>query len=364
LPYDNRRTEKEDQKLIEATMLIKAEHARTGLSGLVGGLDHVIINTEPDRLGPAVSGLLNTTGLSITEAFEDESIMTRVLKTPDSADFLVTCRKTGANPFRPFNLAPKAQTLPDTRLETLVFRTADLKKYTALQQARGIEFMTPDIIHQGNRLFIQTRPSAFTGISIGFVQWLGGRGRYRPVNSVSRLQLPKKPDREYLSAVKHLDHVALRITAADRTEAITEFMNLTEYRFDFAIYVRSLNSITSVTRLSPTDFALVFTSGIPGDQRADDPGPTEQFIRNYGARPHHMAFKTDDIDRVFRLLKENGQKFLLDLAGSEQEGLKQTFTEPSPDTLLVTEYIHRFGDFDGFFTKSNVELLTRATGRQ
>jgi hypothetical protein len=32
--------------------------------------------------------------------------------------------------------------------------------------------------------------------------------------------------------------------------------------------------------------------------------------------------------------------------------------------MLVTEYIHRYGDFDGFFTKSNVTLLTGATGRQ
>lgn len=56
--------------------------------------------------------------------------------------------------------------------------------------------------------------------------------------------------------------------------------------------------------------------------------------------------------------------FLLDLVGSPREGLKQIFSCPSENTLLVNEYIYRYGDFDGFFTKSNVTLLTGATTKQ
>ena len=56
--------------------------------------------------------------------------------------------------------------------------------------------------------------------------------------------------------------------------------------------------------------------------------------------------------------------FLIGLVGNEQEGLKQTFSVPSENTLLVNEYIHRYGDFDGFFTASNVTLLTGATNKQ
>jgi hypothetical protein len=37
---------------------------------------------------------------------------------------------------------------------------------------------------------------------------------------------------------------------------------------------------------------------------------------------------------------------------------------PSPHTLLVNEYIHRYEGFDGFFTRGNVEMLTKATERQ
>jgi hypothetical protein len=55
---------------------------------------------------------------------------------------------------------------------------------------------------------------------------------------------------------------------------------------------------------------------------------------------------------------------LIELVGSPAEGLKQTFSQPAEQTLLVNEYIYRYGDFEGFFTRSNVTLLTGATARQ
>jgi hypothetical protein len=77
-----------------------------------------------------------------------------------------------------------------------------------------------------------------------------------------------------------------------------------------------------------------------------------------------MAFRTDEIEEVFGRLRGSGMDFLVDLVGSPDEGLKQTFSMPSPYTMVVNEYIHRYEGFDGFFTRSNVEALTRATGRQ
>jgi len=79
---------------------------------------------------------------------------------------------------------------------------------------------------------------------------------------------------------------------------------------------------------------------------------------------HHTAFRAENIEETFSALKKDGMEFLIDLVGSPDEGLRQTFSLASENTLLVNEYIHRYGDFDGFFTKSNITLLTGATDKQ
>jgi hypothetical protein len=109
---------------------------------------------------------------------------------------------------------------------------------------------------------------------------------------------------------------------------------------------------------------MVFTSGISPYISDEESGPTEKFIHNYGTRVHHMAFRTENIEQTYEALRADGMDFLIELVGSPEEGLKQTFTVASESTLLVNEYIHRYGDFDGFFTRSNVTLLTGATDKQ
>ena len=137
-------------------------------------------------------------------------------------------------------------------------------------------------------------------------------------------------------------------------------MSLTNYDFKYSFFIESLNSITNVARLGEDDFAMVFTSGIDDSKK----GPTEEFMDNYGARTHHLAYDTENIEETVEGLKTDGLDFLLNLTGSEKDGLKQIFSIPSPKTFLVNEYIHRYKDFDGFFTKNNVEVLTKATENQ
>jgi len=173
-----------------------------------------------------------------------------------------------------------------------------------------------------------------------------------------------RSDKSYLRNIGRLDHTALRVHAENRDAAIIEFLELTNYHFDFAIYVKLFNSITNVARLSNDDFAMVFTSGISPYVGEETSGPTEKFIHNYGTRVHHMAFVIEQIEETIDALKRDGMKFLIDLVGSPDEGLKQTFTVPSEHTLLVNEYIRRYGDFQGFFNKSNVTHLTKATEKQ
>lgn len=362
----------EDENLKREAVHIVEERKRLGLDGLVGGLQAVIINAEPQMEKSAVEELLRYTGLRFHSAFQDSNFRTCVLKVsgaPEfrSADFLIRSRLAGDNPFRDVNAAPKSKHLPNTRLEAFVFETEDIESYVSIQKAAGVKFLTEDVLDLDNYYFIQTWPSRFTGNSLGFIQWKGVRGDY--ASKESKPFDPagwslKKPDLAHLRNIRWIDHAATRVKAQERDNAILEFMRLTNYRFDFAIYVESYNSITSVARLSHGDFAMVFTSGISPYVSDDVSGPTEKFIHNYGTRVHHIAFQTEEIEDTYQALLDDGMRFMLPLVGSPDEGLKQTFTEPSPNTLLVTEYIHRYGDFDGFFTKSNVTLLTAATGKQ
>lgn len=361
-----------DENLKRDAVHIVEERKRLGMEGFVGGLQAVIINAEPQMQRSAVEELLRYTGLRFRSAFQDSNYRTCVLKVPGapefrSADFLIRSRLAGDNPFRDINHAPKSRHLPNTRLEAFVFETEDIERYVSIQKSAGVKFLTENVLDLDNYYFIQTVPSEFTGNSIGFIQWKGERGDYTSKESKPFDPTDwslKKPGLPHLKNIRWIDHAATRVKAQERNQAILEFMRLTNYKFDFAIYVESYNSITSVARLSHSDFAMVFTSGISPYVSDEVSGPTEKFIHNYGTRVHHIAFQTEEIEDTYQALLDDGMRFLLPLVGSSDEGLKQTFTEPSPNTLLVTEYIHRYGDFDGFFTKSNVTLLTAATGKQ
>ncbi len=353
-----------DDYLKKEAVAVKEWRKTVGLEGLVGGLEYVVINTEETRQQEAVMELLNNTGLKVTRVFETTATRTCVLEGEKPPDILVTARRAKTNPFRPFNIHPKSKHLPNTRLETFVFRTTDIKKYVSAQSAAGVRFLTDEIVNSGSSSFIQTRPSGYTGNSIGVVEWKKGKRTYTPEDAEVLDWEFKTTSKDYLRSVGQLDHTATRVKAADRDPAIIEFLSLTNYNFNFAIYVEIFNSITNVARLSDRDFAMVFTSGISPFISEETSGPTERFIHNYGTRVHHMAFKTKNVENTFNALKEDGVRFLIDLVGSREEGLKQTFSTPSAQTLLVNEYIHRYGDFDGFFTRSNVTLLTGATEKQ
>ena len=353
-----------DDYLRENVPRIIEERKSSGLDGLVGDLDSIIINVEPENLESASKELLRYTGHLCVDAFEDGDFRSCVLRKDGSADIVVRARRSRDNPFLPYNRHPESEHLPNTRLETFVFETKDIEKYFSIQKSKGVEFLTDDVVHKDNYSFVQTAPSRLTANSIGLIEWKGEKGNYSSSDGqVIELDV-QKPDRDYLKNIGALDHTATRIKAKDRDAAVVEFMRLTNYDFDFAIFVKLFNSITSVVRLSGAEYAAVFTSGISPLVTLETSGPTEKFTYNYGPRVHHMAFITEHIDDTVTSLEEDGMGFLIELLGSPEEGLKQTFSEPSEKTLLVNEYIQRFGDFDGFFTKSNVTDLTGATDFQ
>jgi hypothetical protein len=356
--------EQQEQDLAARMSAVLKERRELGLEGLVGGLDSITITTEPDHLEPAIAELLRYTGLSVQGGFEDNTFRTFVLGIKDSATLLVRSRTRDENPFSRVNIAEKTRAKPNTRLETFTYHVKELDQYVEIQKERGVRFLTPAIVENPHFRFIQTYPSPYTGNSTGFIEWTGKEGTYTTAGARIFSRLLEKPGSSYLSYIGELDHTATRVRALERNDAILEFMNLTSYRFDFAVFIRSLNSITSVARLPQEGYAQVFTSGIEPYQDDQSSGPTERFIQHYGTRVHHIAFRTEKIDETYVALQNDNMEFLVELVGSPAEGLQQTFTIPSPYTFLVTEYIHRYEGFDGFFTRSNVELLTKATDRQ
>jgi hypothetical protein len=354
----------EEEDLIQKTSLVPADRRSAGLEGLVYGLDAAVITTGKDHVVPAVNELLRYTGLSCTEAYTHGTGKGFILGLPGSASLIVRSRGGETNPFADANRARMTAALPDTRLETFIFATPDIKEYVRIQKSRKVQFLTAEPVESASCSFIQTVPSRFTGNSLGFIEWKGSGRSYLPEGGVPVPDLPEKPAVSFHGNVGVLDHTATRVRAQDRTAAILEFLNLTNYHYHFGVYLKDLNSITSVARRREDDFAMVFTSGISPYTTDETSGPTELFIRNYGARVHHMAFRTERIEETVARLGGDGMKFLLNLVGSEDEGLKQIFSVPSQNTLIVNEYIHRYGGFDGFFTRSNVEKLTEATGWQ
>ncbi|MHC1788921.1 hypothetical protein [Solidesulfovibrio sp.] len=359
----------DDAVLLRDVDAVLAMRRQAGLEGLVGGLAAVVINVAPDDLLPAAEELLASTNLHFAAALDDplagDGSPAILLHDPDGADFCIKSRTSGVNPFTAHNAGAKTGPEVAARLETFVFECHDLDRYAAIQRQRGVAFLTPEPVATDAFRFLQTAPSLHTGNSLGFIQWKGRPGSFR--HGQSR-ELPLSVDKRegpWQARIGSLDHVATRVRAAHRDAAIVEFLSLTNYRFDFAVYVESLNSITNVARLGAGDYAQVFTSGIsPAGSAVADVGPTEGFIANYGLRPHHMAFATDGIEAVVAGLSANGMQFLSPLVGSRDEGIKQIFSAMSPRTLLVNEYIERYDGFDGFFTKSNVTRLTKATENQ
>ena len=275
-----------------------------------------------------------------------------------------------------------------------IFWTQDIKATRETLENQSIrvyeEGETP------NHFFINphmafTYPSDFTGNKVGY--WDASQPELSALNLGETLGLSaKEEDRLDKAAqwvegsgveglVLGLDHMATRVLMGDREHALLEFLTLSPHYFWGAYNIADQNSSTNVTRnpkvtddkVSP---AKVFTANnVPSYLNSIDerPMPTEDFVRNFGRRMHHMAIEVKDgddgkgeknVDRVVKLLVDHGQEFLAHVVGEckDTPNLKQIFSKHSPYSILITEYVERCHHFKGFFTKDNVAALTQAAG--
>ena len=153
-----------------------------------------------------------------------------------------------------------------------------------------------------------------------------------------------------------LDHVAYRVKKGEREKAMTELANLVPYKDYKTFKVITMNAITSTLKLHETLPVIVVSEGLTDDSIV------EKYVQKYGGRIHHIAYLVKNIEKVVEIQKKRGIKFTTDhIIGSEEEGIKQIFTLPTETANHIIEYIQRFGDFDGFFTPSNIGALMKST---
>jgi hypothetical protein len=372
--------------------------ARTGLDGLVGTMAAVVVQVdhgdalaymaELALMGPyrfRECWLVETHRIYLLAAAAEHPRL--ILLEPLTAEFEDEVTRWNA-------MYPLSADKPNARYIGEIFHTSSTKEVRGILEAQHIRFVYPGetanpFYAQDNLTF--TFLSDYTYNRVGYVDLpldslapldLGDRvllddDALRPIESAEenhrRLGLAGK--------VLGIDHLATRVLAGEREDAILEYLSMVPYYFWGAYNINEMNSSTNVTRhpavpddkLSP---ARVFTANnTPSylNSLVNLPMPTEDFVRNFGRRMHHLAYEVMDgetageknVDFVVRTLRQQGVPFLAEIVGecTDQPNLKQIFSKSSPYSLLITEYVERCMGYDGFFTRDNVAALTEAAGQ-
>ena len=153
-----------------------------------------------------------------------------------------------------------------------------------------------------------------------------------------------------------LDHIAYRVKQGERKKKIAELKTLIPYREYKSFKVIIANAITTCLKLTDAFPVIVISEGLSEDS------VVSRYCQKYGSRVHHIAYLVKDIDEIVRIQRQRKVEFTTsEVIGSEEEGIKQIFTIPTKTTNHIFEYIQRFGDFDGFFTPTNIADLMLST---
>lgn len=369
------------------------ERDRVGLTDMIGQIEALMITVDPDQSVRYVGELCLMTPYHYLVTLESESHWTHILRIDmDSPDLLVREVKDPSisGIFRSLNeVYPIGANKPNSRYMGEILRVSDMDAVTRLQKEREFRFFSPEeVAHLELPANLSvSKPSPYSHNIVAYMQ--------RADNEIRTYQLGTSSIRDdvqtaYLNAknaqkalnieglLTPIDHLATRIYSQNRENAILEWLSLSSYFYWGSYDIKDQNSSTNVTKsvhfkdeiYSP---AKVFTANNTPyfvNHLEHLPSPTETFVRNYGPRLHHLAIGVHDgdhegvenIDHVVHSIAGQGKKFLLDVIGSREEGIKQIFSGASEHSSLIIEYVQRFGDFDGFFTKENVAELTHAAG--
>lgn len=369
------------------------ERDSLGLSDMIHEIDAMILIVDPGKSIEYIEELCLMSPYHYLVTLESKSHWTHVLRIDmNSPDLLIREVKDDDTKgiFRSLNeVFPIGSSKPHSRYIGEILRVSNLHEVVSVQQQRGFRFFSQDDIHKlelpGNMAII--KPSPYTHNIVAYLEreseepriYALGAGSIRS-DAKNACELAKQQQKALGIAklILPVDHLATRIYSQNREVAILEWLSLSSYYYWGSFDIVAQNSSTNVTKSihysdefrSP---AKVFTANNTPyfvNHFKISPSPTENFVRNYGPRLHHLALAVKDGDQqgveniefVVNAIREQGKSFLLDVVGSKDEGLKQIFSSASEHSSLIIEYVQRFGDFQGFFTKDNVAQLTHAAG--
>lgn len=366
---------------------------RAGLTDMIHEIDALMLTVEPGCSLAYVGELSLMTPYHYMVTLESEGHYTHVLRIDlRSPDLLVREVKDPNNRgiFRSLNeVYPIGAHKPNSRYMGEILRVTNLHAVVETQKRREIRFFNQDQLRKlelpGN--IAAVKPSPYSHNIVGYWERTPEELRVYALgistirNDINRVYNEAKEMQQKLGLdrlILPIDHLATRVYSQNREVALLEYLTLTSYYYWGSYDIADQNSSTNVTksvhyedeRHSP---AKVFTAANQPyfvNYLLDAPSPTENFVRNYGPRLHHLALAVQDgetagkvnIDYVVDEIRKLGKAFLLDVTGSREEGLKQIFSSASEHSSLIIEYVQRFGDFNGFFTKKNVAELTHAAG--
>ena len=369
------------------------ERDRIGLTQMIAEIDSIMLTVDPGQSLNYIAELCLMSPYHYLVTLESESHWTHILRVDmDSPDILLREVKDSNTRgiFRSLNeVYPIGAQKPNCRYMGEILRVNNLHEVVELQSAREFRFFNQDDLRKlelpGNLAI--TKPSPYTHNIVGYLERAEDQLRVYSLGisairtDAQEVHLAAKELQKQLeidTLIQPIDHLATRVYSQNREVAILEYLSLSSYYYWGSYDIKDQNSSTNVTksvhfneeRRSP---AKVFTANNTPyfvNHLEKLPSPTENFVRNYGPRLHHIAFSVRDgeshamtnIDYVVKAIQQQGRDFLLDVIGSQEEGLKQIFSSASEHSSLIIEYVQRFGDFDGFFAKHNVAELTRAAG--
>jgi hypothetical protein len=369
------------------------ERDRVGLTDMIHEIDALMLTVDPGHSIDYIGELALMTPYEYLVTLESETHWTHVLRIDMNSPDLIVREVKDPNIrgiFRSLNeVYPIGSRKPNSRYMGEILRVTDLHSVVELQKEREFRFFSQDDVRRmelpGN--VAVSKPSPYTHNIVGYMERpldhlrvyaLGMSSIRSDVQDVYLAAKELQKKLEIADLIGPIDHLATRVYSQNREVALLEWLSLSSYYYWGSYDIKDQNSSTNVTKSVhyPQEIrspAKVFTANNTPyfvNHLEHLPSPTETFVRNYGPRLHHVALAVRDgerhgrenIDYVVSQIQAQGRQFLLDVIGSKEDGLKQIFSSASEHSSLIIEYVQRFGDFDGFFTKKNVAELTAAAG--